>query len=676
MLPTSVIKYSSFIFLFLNLFLIKVLCSESIKNTKNEKSIQPHSSLYYARKYQRYIKTEMKRQITIKDSLEIPEFEKNKKINSITVAIARAGAFKDLTFGLLDIFDKLIDKNDSSDQSYFNAEALKLIYKFHHQALIMNDTEFLQHVWDLYVNNGIGINKTNEKHTDSQPKKSAFDIIKNVLLDVGIEADRIEENMHQHKFFDGSKIHGTLDMVVKLEDEDEYIEYEKENDPNSSQNEEHRHGVGKVNMLLDRDNNEYVLTRPNDLTAFYEDGRLVQDLIFIIITAFIFGGIFNSIGLPAFIGYIIAGCVLGPAGCNVIQELIQTETLAQLGVVFIVFMLGLEFSFDKIRSIWKFALCSATIIFISTLLFFVLAGAIINAGVKEAVVVGACVSLSSTAVVERLRCIELEPLYGLLVMQDVLFGVLLAAMPVLSRSGVEIFISLGNLLLSLILFGTFSLLIAYIPISGIFKSVKGSNNNNELFILGLISLCLLMSQVSYILGIGAEIGCFVAGMLVHNRRTLFEFSISLVEPIKDIFSCLFFASIGLHIYPSFLINEGPLLFALTTGAVGLKFIISNVAFMTFGYGFHHSNVMSIGLSQIGEFAFVLGSRAKGFGIISREVYYLLIATTSLTLIVTPILWKILCRNRLDGTSMIGVHKGLVKETEYTIPFTNDTEKVE
>ncbi|CAG8473114.1 3690_t:CDS:2 [Diversispora eburnea] len=485
----------------------------------------------------------MKRQIAIQDSIEISEIEKNKKINSITVAIARVGAFKDLTFGLLDVFDKLIDKNNSTDQSYLNAEALKLLYKFHHQALIMNDTEFLQHVWDLYVNNGIGINKTDDKHTDSQHESSAFDIIKNVLQDVGIEADRIEENMHQHK-----------------------------------------------------DNNEYVLTRPNDLTTFYE-------------------GILNSMGLPAFIGYIIAGCVLGPAGCNVIQELIQTETLSQLGVVFIVFMLGLEFSFDKIRSIWKFALCSATMIFLSTLSFFVLAGAIINVSVKEAVVVGACVSLSSTAVVERLRCIELEPLYGLLVMQDVLFGVLLAAMPVLSRS---------------------------------------------------VSLCLLMSQVSYILGIGAEIGCFVAGMLVHNRRTFFEFSINLVEPVKDIFSCLFFASIGLHIYPSFLINEGPLLFALTIGVVGFKFIISNIAFMTFGYNFRHANVMSIGLSQISEFAFVLGSRAKSFGIISREVYYLLLAITSLTLIVTPILWKILCRNKLDGT----------KETEYTIPFTNDTEKVE
>jgi len=125
------------------------------------------------------------------------------------------------------------------------------------------------------------------------------------------------------------------------------------------------------------------------------------------------------------LGYIIAGAILGPAGYNVIQELIQTETLSQFGVVFIVFMLGLEFSFEKLGSIWKPALGSASLIFTATLSFFTLAGFIIGASVNEAIFIGACVSLSSTAVVERLQCSELKPLYGLLVMQDVLFGVLL-----------------------------------------------------------------------------------------------------------------------------------------------------------------------------------------------------------------------------------------------------------
>jgi Kef-type K+ transport system membrane component KefB len=127
----------------------------------------------------------------------------------------------------------------------------------------------------------------------------------------------------------------------------------------------------------------------------------------------------------AFLGYIIAGAVLGPAGYNVIQELIQTETLSQFGVVFIVFRLGLDFSFEKLRSMWRFALGSALLLFTATLSFFILAGFIVGASVNESIFIGACVSLSSTTVVERLRCPELKSLYGLLVVQDMLFGVLL-----------------------------------------------------------------------------------------------------------------------------------------------------------------------------------------------------------------------------------------------------------
>lgn len=225
------------------------------------------------------MKIEMMRQIAIKDSIEIPETEKKGKIDSITVALARVGAFKDLTFGLLDIFDKLTDTSDSPEivyQSYFNAEALRLISKFHRQALMMNDTEFLQHVWNQYVNHGVNkttYNQTYKHTTDSgnnENESAAFDIVKNVLKDVGVEADRVEENMHQNKLADGSKMHGSLDMVFKLEDEDEYADHERENNPNSAQREEHRRGTGKVKMILDRDNNEYVLTRPNDLTTFYE----------------------------------------------------------------------------------------------------------------------------------------------------------------------------------------------------------------------------------------------------------------------------------------------------------------------------------------------------------------------------------------------------------------------
>ncbi|CAG8448066.1 10912_t:CDS:2 [Rhizophagus irregularis] len=627
-----------------------VICVDENEHSSSN-NVHVCTSSEYQNKYQNYIKKEELRKKATSEEFELSEPEIREQLEQINLEVSRVDALKTLTFGLLEVFDNIIDErdNDDSSQSDFQKDILKLISTFHHTALKMNDTAFLEQIWSQY--NVHAKNNKNNTHVFIHKSHGAKEIVDDVLQEVSNSADRLEENMRRHNIGGGSNFRGSLETVLKLEEDDEQADWGNEDEPR-------RRGHVKAITILDVDNNEYVLTRPSDLTMFYEDSRLIQDIIFIIVASFTFGWTFSIIGLPAFLGYIIAGAVLGPAGYNVIQELIQTETLSQFGVIFIVFMLGLEFSFDKLRSMWRFALGSASLIFTATLCFFILAGFIVGASVNESIFIGACVSLSSTAVVERLQCVELKPLYGLLVMQDMLFGVLLAALPALSKSGVDVILAIGHLFLSLIIFVTFSLAIANIPVGWLLSSVRGSHNR-ELFLLGSISMCLIMSQVSNMLGLGVEIGCFVAGVLIHYRRSISESSISVVEPVRDIFSCLFFASIGLHLYPSFLINEAPLLFTLTTGAVGFKFIISTITLLICDYSLNKSSTMAIGISQISEFTFVLGSKAKSFGIISREVYYLLLTVTSLSLMVTPILWNILFRSRRDISGFGGKNKMMV-----------------
>jgi len=114
----------------------------------------------------------------------------------------------------------------------------------------------------------------------------------------------------------------------------------------------------------------------------------------------------------------------------------------------------------------------------------------------------------------------------------------------------------------------------------------------------------------------------------------------LIEPVRDVFSCLFFAAIGLHgVHPSLLVREAGVLLLLTVVTVVFKFGVTCLIMMlVFRYDWRTASIISIGLSQISEFVFVLGSRAKGSGIISREVYYLLLGTTSLSMILSPLLW--------------------------------------
>ncbi|CAJ0877016.1 7487_t:CDS:2 [Entrophospora sp. SA101] len=612
--------------------------------------------------YDKYLSISSDQLNSIKHDDSMPIEEKKEKIDIISNELNHIESLENLTFGLLEYFFKLVEEYQNGDvksRSNFKKETLKLISTFHNSALKMNDTEFFQHLLNQYHPNG---NIRHEKLINNHQKINevkkdnlALDLVDDMLKEVSDSADHLEENMNNNKFADNPKMHGSLETVVRLEeDEGDFFSMNEQEGDSIDDDEIHSHH--RLVGLVDRDNNEYVLTRPHDLTVFYEDAQLLRDIIVTIVSSFVFGSISNSIGLPAFLGYIIAGCLLGPAGYNVIQELIQTETLSQLGVVFIVFMLGLGFSFEKLKSSWKFALGSASLIFISTLSFFIFSGFIIGASINQAIFIGACVSLSSTTVVERLKCQELEPLY---------------ALPALSKSGIDVILAIGHLLLSLMVFFGLSYIITKLPVAWILRTTKKSNNH-ELFLLGSISLCLLMSQFSLLLGLGVEIGCFVAGVFIHNCRYIIDSSIGVVEPVKDLFSCLFFASIGLHIYPSFLINEAPLLLILTAGAVGFKFINSSLALAILGHPIQRASTMAVGLAQISEFAFVLGSRAKGYGIISREAYYLLLTTTSLTLVVTPILWNILFNKKKDFNSSIGGGN-----TGGVIPFSiNNPGKVE
>ncbi|KAG2220112.1 hypothetical protein INT45_006140 [Circinella minor] len=461
------------------------------------------------------------------------------------------------------------------------------------------------------------------------------EMLHGMLQEVRQNADQLEEGMHHHNMaFPSSGDGATIETVLKLNDDDG-----KEDENNA--------------ILIDQDNNEYIMTRPFDTTVIYEDIQLLHDFILIIVVSFVFGWIFSVIGLPAFFGYILAGIVAGPSGYNLIRELIQTETLAQLGVVFIVFVLGLEFSLEKLRAMWRLVLGGAVMILVVTVLFFVIMGTILGASMKEAIFVGACISLSSTAVV--VKCIKLdhlEHLYGLLVMQDVLLGFMLAIIPALTESGVQVLYAVLKISLSFSVFGSLCFgIVKLMPLlphifHKILPNVKVAYNH-ELMVLGTIAVCLVMLLISDYLGLGMEIGCFAAGVIVRSRKNLFESALHVIEPVRDLFACLFFASIGLHVYPSFLASEAILLLTLSGAVIGFKYIATSAILIFLKMDLRKSSTMALALAQISEFGFVLASRAKQLDIISREVYYLLLAVTSLTLLSTPLLWKL-----MDKTSIL------------------------
>lgn len=180
--------------------------------------------------------------------------------------------------------------------------------------------------------------------------------------------------------------------------------------------------------------------------------------------------------------------------------------------------------------------------------------------------------------------------------------------------------------------------------------------NHELMLLGTVAVCMTMLIISEYLGLGMELGCFAAGVIIRSRKDMYETSLAVIEPVRDLFACLFFAAIGLHTYPSFLASEAMLLLILASGVIGFKFIAMCIILYLFKFDIHKSSTMAIALAQISEFGFVLASRAKQLSIISREVYYLLLAVTSVTLIATPLLLKLTNHQQPPTQAQHGYHR--------------------
>lgn len=175
-----------------------------------------------------------------------------------------------------------------------------------------------------------------------------------------------------------------------------------------------------------------------------------------------------------------------------------------------------------------------------------------------------------------------------------------------------------------------------------FLTFLAHTKSSELFMFGAISLCFSFLKLSDFFGLSAEVGAFAAGLIMSNEPSFAEKALHSIEILRDFFSAIFFASIGFHIYPTFLYQQGTSLIIFSLSAVGFKFLTSYVVFRRL---FRLASIdclsVAIGLSQISEFSFVVASRGKKHGIISRESYFLILGTTALTLLLTPLLFKLI-----------------------------------
>lgn len=373
-----------------------------------------------------------------------------------------------------------------------------------------------------------------------------------------------------------------------------------------------------------------------------EDFRLIVDLV-VVLAAAAAGGLFAALlRQPVLLGYLVGGAIVGPAGLGLVKELVQVETLAQFGAAFLLFALGVEFSFSELKKVQGISLGGGGLQIISTIAVTTL----VSVGVgwvtspTQGIFLGAILSLSSTAVV--LKCLmernETETshgrvMLGILVVQDLALGLMLAVLPALDSPSDELGRAVGIALLKTALLAAGSIAVGIWVVPRLLR-LLARTESRELFLLGVVALCLGIALLTESLGLSIEMGAFIAGLMI-SEVEYSDQTLTYVEPIRDIFASLFFAAVGMLIDPVFIWNNLELILGLVTLVFIGKFLIVMPLVRAFRYSLKTSLIVGLGLAQIGEFSFVLASKGQVLGLVSRRVYLLILGTTAVTLVITP-----------------------------------------
>jgi len=371
----------------------------------------------------------------------------------------------------------------------------------------------------------------------------------------------------------------------------------------------------------------------------------IHDLAFIMLTAGVVTVVFHLLRQPVVLGYIAAGVLIGPHTLftrALVSDPQTIHTLAELGVVFLLFSLGLEFSLRRLRSVGATALVAAIAGIVTMLWLGYEVGLAFGWRTMDALFLGAMLSISSTTItIKALEGLGLKHehfahvVFAILIVEDVLAIGMLALLSSVAVTGMVDAVDVLRTFAALTVFLVAALVVGILTVPRLLDFVArfGSNEMLLVAVLGLLfGFCLLVAQLGYSIALGA----FVIGVIVAEARAQRRIE-RLIEPVRDMFSAIFFVAIGLLLDPRVLLDyAGPV--AAVTLAVVLGKVLSRSVF-AFVAGQNWRNSMRIGMSlaQIGEFSFIIATLGTTLNVTSDFLYPVAVAVSALTTLFTPYL---------------------------------------
>ena len=348
----------------------------------------------------------------------------------------------------------------------------------------------------------------------------------------------------------------------------------------------------------------------------------------------------HQIKIPPIVGFLLTGVLCGPTALGLVQNPHAVELLAEIGVVLLLFSIGLEMSGEELMRLKRPVFVGGTAQVALTIGAFMGLGVLIGQTWQESMMYGFLASLSSTAIVlSRLqqKAQSESPQgsldFSVLIFQDIAVVPMMLAIPILAGEGDTdiwgMLISAGRTLV--ILVGGWLLARHVVP--RVMQLVLRTRSK-ELMLMTVLGLCFAIALGTASLGLSLALGAFLAGLLLSGS----EYSLNVLEgilPFKDVFTSLFFISVGMLLDVDFLVHHLDKVFLFAALLILLKSVLSLPPMLLVGYPLRVSILAAMSLAQIGEFSFVLASSAVNGGLMDDDAYQMFLAASIVTMILTP-----------------------------------------
>jgi CPA2 family monovalent cation:H+ antiporter-2 len=374
-----------------------------------------------------------------------------------------------------------------------------------------------------------------------------------------------------------------------------------------------------------------------------QEATILRELIILLAVSLPITYIFHRVKLPALVGFLITGVLIGPYGAAIITETRVVERLADMGVVLLLFTVGLEFSIEEILKSGRQFLIGGGIQVLLTIAAVTGLSVLFHFPLPQAVFFGFLASLSSTAIVLKMYSdrAELDSAHGrlstgILLFQDIAVVPMMLLLPVLGEASaagevtlLSVLISLGKAMLGLVAVYFSARQVVPFLLHQVIRL-----KNREMFFLLVVLLCLGAAWVTFSLGLSLALGAFLAGLII-SESEYSQHIVTEIMPFRDYFASIFFISIGMLLHTDYFRMHWPLLILLTVMLLIIKTGLVLVTAKMLRYPIRSALLAGLGLAQVGEFSFLLAQQGLDHKLMSGDVFQTFINASILSMLATP-----------------------------------------